>query len=138
MKSNCHIDDLEKDHLIRGRQRRSMKRFTSSCSRMSLLCSSSVSENESNIDLRSKVIVKRMRSKTLSSSSSHRETRNSRKNDDRSNYRDLYEEINFVDFKSYSHMNRVLVALSIDDSLELNFSHISKSRFYKKARKSNE
>ena len=35
-------------------------------------------------------------------------------------------------------MNRVLVALSIDDSLELDFSHTSKSRFYKKTRKSNE
>ena len=98
----------------------------------------SISENESDIDLRSKVIVKRKRSKTSSSSSSHRETRSSRKDDDRSNYRDLHEEINFVDFKSHSHMNRVLVALSIDDSLELDFSHISKSRFYKKARKSNE
>ena len=100
--------------------------------------SSLVSENELNIDLRSKVIVKRKRSKTLSSSSSYRETRSSRKDDDRSNYRDLHEEINFVDFKSHSHMNRVLVALSIDDSLELDFSYISESRFYKKARKSNE
>ena len=96
------------------------------------------SKNESNIDLKSKVIVKRKRSMFLSLSSSHRETRSNRKDDDRSNYRDLYEEINFVDFKSHSHMNRVLVALLIDDTLELEFLHISKSRFYKKTRKSNE
>ena len=100
--------------------------------------SSFLSENESNIDLRSKIIVKRKRSKSSSSSSSHRKTRSNRKDDDRSNYRDFHEEINFVDFKSHSHMNRVLVALSIDDSLELDFSHMSESRFYKKARKSNE
>ena len=99
---------------------------------------SSVSEDESNIDLRSKVTVKRRNKSSSSSSSSHRETRSSRKDDDRSNCRDLHEEINFVNFKSYSHMNRVLVALSIDDNLELDFSHIFKSRFYKKTRKSNE
>ena len=99
---------------------------------------SSVSEDESDIGLRSEVIVKRKRSKASSSSSSHREIRSSRKDDDRLNYRDFHEEINFVDFKSHSHMNRVLVALSIDDSLGLDFSHTSESRFYKKARKSNE
>ena len=99
---------------------------------------SSVNKNESDIDLRSEVVTVKRKSKSSSSSSSHRETRSSRKDDDRFNYRDLHGEINFVNFKTHSHMNRVLVALSIDDSLELDLSHMSKSRFYKKTRKSNE
>ena len=54
--------------------------------------SSFVSENESDIDLKSKVIVKQKRSKTSSLLSSHRKTKSSKEDDDRLNYRDLRHE----------------------------------------------